>query len=1154
MHFFSRRHASFAVALAAVGVLAACGDDVTVPVQVDPVLVSISPSAATLSKGGTANLSVQITGGSPTPTLQTCATGSSAVATVAVSGSSCVVTGVNPGSTTITATTTGGQAASASVTVTASEALGQLVVSPASANLTPGQTQQLTVNANPATGVTPTITYTPANPAIASVNAAGLVTAGTSAGVTTITVTATAGGGTTPFAATTRSQLVTINVVSAPQAISTLTATPSSLSLATGGTGQVAASFTQPAGAPAATLTFGTTNPAVATVAAGANNTATVTGVSAGTATITVTASAPAATGFAASTLTQLIAVTVSPSAQVSIGNITTGQTNAPVDITNVNGQIQVELNLTTNGQNVSSAQVWVCEQGEAVATCAARTNGVPAAQQTFGSAGANDGIINTFINTAEFTVATDWSNATVRHTNGQKTLVATLTVAGQAAIASNNLAILNFNNTDGFAARHVAPARSAINTTTNTTMYGGPDAAGRGSITVVPVLYTAGRSLVSVTAGLTGVCTGTVNFTTADARPWTYTYGYATTGKHVTCGAQNAPGDTPNAGPRVTASIDNAQNAGPVAAAAANFRTSTSTAPAVTTPAVIRVDYAAPSVAYSLNVQATGAEIGWVNAAYNFASSGMRSVSDAGVGAKASSTFGYAFQGCGVTTTAFSTTTGADINECSTNFLGGASFNGPYTATLTAADLLDNSASDNTEAFGVDKTLPLIRYTGGSAADTTTYTVTATSIFTGASFVAVPAAADTIFSAEALDERAGFGATAPQHFLAFANQANSTGTCVEYATGTGNNLPGAAFITAPTCGFTNGNILPALTLAAPLADGFRPIQAYIPGSVIAATEGYYSYAVRVIDRAGNIGALPVRRVLHSATAPTMTGMGIPSIVTAAGSNVFTPNFTELVESYANQFAVVYGADTLAYPAVGTYTRFDDAIGANGNTTVNTPFTSGVRFYTNIQSTLADNSIATSTPAVGDTTSVRPASVVAAVTNVGGQTATAFGVNLLDPNVQNDATAWTNATAGKGNLVDSFFVAPVAAAWNSPVNGLKARVFANTNIINSPFTRIDYYARANDTDAWQYAGTVDATVTPCLGPTAGCSVYIADNGTQRVWTYVLRQSATRPNSLTQYVLGSSAGVITTIGAGTRVMAIATSASNGRVLRTLSFTF
>ena len=59
MHFFSRRNASLALSLAAVGVLAACGDDVTVPVAPPaPVVVSITPQAVTLNPGSTATLSV----------------------------------------------------------------------------------------------------------------------------------------------------------------------------------------------------------------------------------------------------------------------------------------------------------------------------------------------------------------------------------------------------------------------------------------------------------------------------------------------------------------------------------------------------------------------------------------------------------------------------------------------------------------------------------------------------------------------------------------------------------------------------------------------------------------------------------------------------------------------------------------------------------------------------------------------------------------------------------------------------------------------------------------------------------------------------------------------------------------------------------------
>jgi uncharacterized protein YjdB len=256
MHFFSRRNASLALSLAAVGVLAACGDDVVVPVTPPPaVTISITPQAVTLNPGATATLSVQIAGGNPTPTLASCTSGASGVATATASGSSCSVTAVGSGSTTITATTSTGESASAAITVNQlPAALGDLTVSPATAALSVGQNVTLVPNANPASSaVTTTYTYVSSAPAIASVNSTGVVTAA-SAGTATITVTANGSG--TGFTSATRTFGVTINVSNAPPALTGLTVSPMSLTLATGATGQLTSSVTQPAGATAAAISY----------------------------------------------------------------------------------------------------------------------------------------------------------------------------------------------------------------------------------------------------------------------------------------------------------------------------------------------------------------------------------------------------------------------------------------------------------------------------------------------------------------------------------------------------------------------------------------------------------------------------------------------------------------------------------------------------------------------------------------------------------------------------------------------------------------------------------------------------------------------------------------------------------------------------------
>jgi|GEM_PF-5236126 len=84
-----------------------------------PVVVSLSPTALSLNVGESGTLSVQITGGSPTPMLASCTSSQASIATATVAGSACRVVAVGAGNATITATTSGGQSASAQTTVTA---------------------------------------------------------------------------------------------------------------------------------------------------------------------------------------------------------------------------------------------------------------------------------------------------------------------------------------------------------------------------------------------------------------------------------------------------------------------------------------------------------------------------------------------------------------------------------------------------------------------------------------------------------------------------------------------------------------------------------------------------------------------------------------------------------------------------------------------------------------------------------------------------------------------------------------------------------------------------------------------------------------------------------------------------------------------------
>lgn len=518
MQLFSRKRTLAALSLGALVALGACGDDVQLT-EVPPVeTVTITPPSANMNVGESLNFAVTITGGNATtpPTLTSCTSSNAAVATAAVTGSACRVTALTAGNITVTAQTSGNKVAAASVTVAAPAAsINTLTVSPSSSSLAVNQTVTIVPNVNKAAAsVVTTNAFTSSNTAIATVSAAGVVTA-VAPGVATITVSVTGTG--TGYTTTVLTGASTVTVTALPSGITALNVQPTSLVMGLGTTAQLSAAVQQPAGAAQAQITYGTTVPSIATVSTGGL----VTAVAPGTAVITVTATSAANTNFAASTLTQQVAVTVSPSANVTIQTITQGpiatyystssgaegivtsanaQVNQPIDITNVRDQIQVVLNLQPNSQRVDSVVVFIAN--------ADGTNRRPAARQLYSNGTANQGDITLFVNTADFTANFETGAADVFYPNGQKLVSASVfTTQGTTALeqqnAVNNRQVLNFNNLDGYAARYTSPSRSAIHATNNLTYWGGPGAEGTGSYAIVPVFYTPGRVVTRIDIGL---------------------------------------------------------------------------------------------------------------------------------------------------------------------------------------------------------------------------------------------------------------------------------------------------------------------------------------------------------------------------------------------------------------------------------------------------------------------------------------------------------------------------------------------------------------------------------------------------------------------------------------------------------------------------
>jgi len=319
--------------------------------------VVVTPATPALVTGGTVQLTAtpeDQTGATFAGATTTFVSSNSAIATVSNTG---LVTGVSQGSATITATSVSGSTSvtgTSVVTVTAPvqiPVLTNVTVSPLTASIIVGATQQLTVATvdQNGTAITSTLTYSSSDPAKATIDNNGLVSA-ISPGTSTITVTAVNG-------TTTLSGTATITVTAIP-VLTNISITPTSTSIIASSTQQLAVATTDQTAAPiAATLSFASDNTAVATV----DNTGLVTGVSAGLATITVSAvngtTTISGTSAITVTLSPIVAFTANPTSVVitkasALISSTNGKAdnNAAVDSVVSTGIIPIQITINNTG------------------------------------------------------------------------------------------------------------------------------------------------------------------------------------------------------------------------------------------------------------------------------------------------------------------------------------------------------------------------------------------------------------------------------------------------------------------------------------------------------------------------------------------------------------------------------------------------------------------------------------------------------------------------------------------------------------------------------------------------------------------------------------------------------------------------------------
>jgi uncharacterized protein YjdB len=229
--------------------------------------VTAAPSTATLAPGSTQQLTATVSPSNATDKSVTWTSSNNSIATVSSSG---MVTAVAAGTATITAKTVDGGKTSTS-TVTVTSPVSSVAISPASVAVNLGATHQLNAEVAPSTATNKNVTWRSANNSIATVSSTGVVTT-VAVGNVAITATTEDGG-----------KVSTCNL-SVIVPVTAVAIDPTTLSLDAGATQAMNAVIT-PTNCSNKSVTWSSSNPAIATV----NSNGTLSAVAPGVCTISAT-------------------------------------------------------------------------------------------------------------------------------------------------------------------------------------------------------------------------------------------------------------------------------------------------------------------------------------------------------------------------------------------------------------------------------------------------------------------------------------------------------------------------------------------------------------------------------------------------------------------------------------------------------------------------------------------------------------------------------------------------------------------------------------------------------------------------------------------------------------------------------------------------
>jgi hypothetical protein len=667
--------------------------------------------------------------------------------------------------------------------------------------------------------------------------------------------------------------------------VHSVTVSPSSANLAIGDKFTFAASVDADQGVTDRTVTWSSSNTAVATV----GTDGTVTAVGAGTASIKATSHADATvSGAAAVTVAAVVPATVTIG-QINQTVCTPTCTSVPAVLTNVFGQLDVTLNVDNGTQKVQSVQLLMnCGGADTVVGTQTLAIAPPAA-----GAEASAAPVTISFNTAAFNATT----GAVAFKNGQCTLKAkAITSTGsQSAVSST---ILTLNNVDFVSVAPMTTTPSGTQVATATDNNGLTWHAGAVTVTAVPVIYTANRTVATATINLVNVSGGNAQgpgaalnivangATIASIGNLTPTAGVISASfSNSSTVAGNVAGVTAGGVGVTVITADNLGNPGPTATA--NVANS------------IRLDNRAPDIAtvaptYVPNTQNTTG--GWVGSNFVFSTAAGSLTINAITTADSVVTGNPAIPGTvgvdknTVTTQSEPSGTTTWTSFASPKNLAETSNSTAYNLRLVICDALGNCVNTPTlGSFGVDLTPPFISQVSGP---------TNNQIFN----IGTGSAPNGVFNVGDTSNTAGITASGSQTVggvpqvlatLAALKPSGSTSqqTVCDFGTATG---------TAPAVTCKSASLVSELAVPTTGTSGGT------------AVSGQYTLMVTAIDQAGNTAAPITLTYYNDILAPAVSGgVAVPQNIIAGSS--FTSGGSDNMD-------VAAGNGYLDYPATGGLT------------------------------------------------------------------------------------------------------------------------------------------------------------------------------------------------------------------------------------------